>query len=184
MFNLKVDEEIELRVPLEEYAEETFSIVKSNYEHLHEWTNWVNEKTSVETIREFYKSCPKSLKNDNPLFGLVIFYKGKIVGGTGFHEINRSDKSAETGYWLAKEVNGRGIVTKSVKRIIDYAFEEMGMNRIVIKCAPDNLKSRAIPEKLGFTQEGIERDGGRLHTRFVDHVVYSMLAREWAELKK
>lgn len=111
-------------------------------------------------------------------------YKGEVVGGTGFHNIDRVSKSAETGYWLANDLTGKGIITKSVKGLVNYAFDELKLNRIVIKCATENIKSCAIPERLGFTKVGIEREVGWLHTRFVDHVIYSILASERTELKK
>ena len=121
----------------------------------------------------------KKFANDGDEIGLQIIFKGEVVGGTGFHSIDRGSKCAEIGYWIAKDATGKGIITKSVKRLIDFAFDEIKLNRIVIKCATENMKSRAVPERLGFTKEGIEREAGWLHTRFVDHVVYSILAREW-----
>lgn len=179
MFSLKVDNELELALPSETNAEKVFVLVMANYDHLHQWSAWVNENTSLESIKEFYKRTLIKFAYNEDEIGLNIVFKGEIVGGTGFHEINRACKSAEIGYWLAIDSTGKGLVTKSVAKLLDYAFDEMKLNRIVIKCVPENEKSRAIPERLGFTQEGIEREAGWLHTKFVDHVTYSMLAKEW-----
>jgi ribosomal-protein-serine acetyltransferase len=181
MFSLKVDNEIELKLAQSKYAENAFEVIKANYDHLQEWMLWVNESMSFETVPNFYKNSVKSFKKDGSELGLLIFYQGKIVGGTGLHSITKPYKSAELGYWLSKEFNGRGIVTKSVVRLLEYAFEEKNLNRITIRCVPENLKSLAIPERLGFTKEGIERESVRLHTRFADQVVYSMLAKEWKQ---
>jgi ribosomal-protein-serine acetyltransferase len=68
--------------------------------------------------------------------------------------------------------------------MVNYAFRELGLNRVEIQVATDNMRSRAIPERLGFTQEGILRDDVWLRDRFVDHVVYGMLAREWDQQNK
>ena len=179
MFVLRVDDEIDLSLPTDSNIEKAFEIVMENYDHLHEWMPWANENVSLESIREFYKRSLKKFANDEDEIGLNIIYKGEVVGGTGFHQMDRVSKSAEIGYWIIKNATGKGIVTKSVKRLLDYAFDELKLNRIVIKCATENKKSRAIPERLGFTQEGIEREAGWLHTRFVDHVVYSLLEKEW-----
>lgn len=184
MFSLKVDDELELALPTDSNAEKAFAVVMANYDHLHEWMPWVNENFTLESVREFYRrTLVKFAKNEDEI-GLNIVYKSEIVGGTGFHEINRQDKSAEIGYWLAKDATGKGLMTKSVAKLLEYGFGEMNLNRIVIKCVPENTKSRAIPERLGFTVEGVEREAGWLHTRFVDHVVYSMLACEWREKNK
>lgn len=111
---------------------------------------------------------------------LRIVFRNKIVGATGYHGMDRASRSAEIGYWIAEEYMGRGLVTRCLERLLEYGFEELELNRIVIKCATENLRSQAIPERLGFTREGVERDGDWLHTRFVDQIVYSLLAREWA----
>lgn len=179
MFSLKVDEELELALPSETNAEKVFELVMANYEHLHEWSSWVNETTSLESIKDYYKRTLVKFAYNEDELAVNIVFKGEIVGSTGFHAIDRQCKSAEIGYWLTKNETGKGLVTKSVAKLLDYGFDELKLNRIVIKCAPANEKSRAIPERLGFTQEGIEREAGWLHTRFVDHVVYAMLAKEW-----
>jgi ribosomal-protein-serine acetyltransferase len=184
MFSLKVDNEIELKLAQAKYAVNAFEVIKANYDHLQEWMLWVNESMSFETVPDFYKNSAKSFKEDGTELGLLIFYQGKIIGGTGLHSIIKPYKSAEIGYWLAKEFNGRGIVTKSVMRLLEYVFEEKNLNRITIRCVTENLKSLAIPERPGFTKEGIERESVRLHTRFADQIIYSMLAKEWKKTLK
>jgi len=179
MFSLRVDNELELTLQYENRVEEAFAVIMGNYDHIHEWSSWLIEDFALEKAREFCKQHVKNFENGEGDIGLRIIYQDKIAGETGFHAINRKDKSAEIGYWLAKEYTGKGLVTKSVTRLLEYGFEELKLNRIVIKCVPENVKSRRIPEKLGFVQEGIEREGGWLHTRFVDHIVYSMLVKEW-----
>jgi ribosomal-protein-serine acetyltransferase len=181
MFSLKVTDELELALPSESNIEKAFAVVMENYDYLHEWMPWVNKDFSLESVREYYRTTLRKFAGSEDEIGLNIVFKKEIAGGIGFHEINRQDKSAEIGYWLAKNATGKGLVTKSVSKLMDYGFDELKLNRIVIKCVPENEKSRAIPERLGFTIEGIEREAGWLHTRFVDHVVYSMLVREWRE---
>ena len=87
----------------------------------------------------------------------------------------RSNKKTEIGYWLSESFQHKGIITQSGKALINYAFNEMNLNRIQLKAATGNLKSQQVAERLGFTKEGIERDG-ELHMRgFVDLVVFSLL---------
>ena len=69
---------------------------------------------------------------------------------------------------------------QSVVKLIEHAFGELDMNRIQIKVAVGNDKSRRIPEKLGFQMEGIERDGELLVDNvFTDIAVYSLLRKEY-----
>jgi ribosomal-protein-serine acetyltransferase len=181
MFSLKVDDELELSLPSSSRIEEAYRVVLENYEHLHEWMPWANEGLTLESVGEYYKRTLRKFANEEDEIGLNVVFRGKVVGGIGLHEINRGDRSAEIGYWLAKSAEGRGLMTKSAARLIEFGFDELKLNRLVIKCVPENTKSRAIPERLGFTVEGVEREAGWLHTRFVDHVVYSLLARERRE---
>lgn len=184
MFSLKVDDDLELALPTDSSIEAAYALVMDNYDHLHEWMPWVNESFTLESVTEYYKRTLLKFARSEDEIGLNIVFKDVIVGGIGFHEINRQDRCAEIGYWLGKSATGRGLITKSVEKLLEYGFGELKLNRIVIKCVPENAKSRAIPERLRFTVEGVEREAGWLHTRFVDHVVYSMLAGEWREKLK
>jgi ribosomal-protein-serine acetyltransferase len=111
----------------------------------------------------------------------VVWYKGDIAGLAGFKEIDRVNHKLEIGYWLAEKMQGKGIMTRTVRKMIDFGFRNMLMNRIQIKVAVGNIKSSAIPRKLGFYMEGIERHG-EFHTdRYYDLEVFSMLKTEWID---
>ena len=83
------------------------------------------------------------------------------------------------GYWLDAELQGKGIVTQACRTIVRHAFEEHQVQKVVISCAIDNPRSRAVAERLGFLQEGILRQVVRLHDRSVDGVFYGLLVDEW-----
>jgi ribosomal-protein-serine acetyltransferase len=68
--------------------------------------------------------------------------------------------------------------------VLEYSFGRMGLNRIEIRCATENLKSRAIPERLGFKDEGIIRDAEWLYDHYVDHIIYGMLESQWRSSEK
>jgi ribosomal-protein-serine acetyltransferase len=70
-------------------------------------------------------------------------------------------------------------MTRSCEALIKYAFEELKLNKVQIKCGVDNIRSCNIPKQLKFTFEGIERDGEYLNKRFMDLKVYSLLRKEW-----
>lgn len=183
MLSLTVDDELELTFPTEDSVEDGYSVIMANYDHLRPWTHWLDESFTLDTADKFYRRNVQKFESGEEIHMRLVF-SGKIVGGIDLFEINLRHRSAEIGYWLAKDKTGRGLVTRSVKRLLEHAFDELKLNRVVIKCVPENLKSRAIPEKLGFVREGVERQGGWLHTRFVDHVVYSLLADEWRRALK
>lgn len=74
-------------------------------------------------------------------------------------------------------------MTRVAKALTDYAFTELQLNKIEIRAAVGNKKSRSIPERLGFVNEGCIRRAEWLYDHYVDHVVYGVLADEWNEKK-
>jgi len=83
------------------------------------------------------------------------------------------------GKGLSDKYQKQGIVTKSVDKLCDFAFNKLGLNRIQIKCAVENRSSINIPKRLGFRFEGIERQGERLSSGFyTDLEIYSKLKHE------
>ena len=72
-------------------------------------------------------------------------------------------------------------MTASCRAVVQYAFNDMGLNRVVIRCATGNRRSRAIPERLGFTLEGVAKQSEWLYDHFVDLAIYSLLRSEWSD---
>jgi ribosomal-protein-serine acetyltransferase len=169
-----------MRLVSDEDAEELCALVKKNFVHLREWMQWAVEGYSIGHTRSFIEASVRQYAKGESM-NLLIFREGEIVGGSGLNFIDRVNKATEIGYWLDRERNGQGIVTKSCRSLIGYAFDELGMHRIVIRCAAGNTKSRAIPERLGFTEEGMLRESEWLHGRYLDLVVYSLLESEWED---
>ena len=177
MFSLNVNDDIELRVFAEKDAGEIFKVVWENYEHLRPFLHWVTEDYSLESAREFIGQTQSAFaENSGQTYG--IFYNEKIVGVIGFITFNWESKRTEIGYWIDGNYEGKGIITEACKVLINYAFDELEMNRIEIRCATENTRSRAIPERLNFKLDGVLRQFEWRHTRFFDMAIYSMLAEE------
>lgn len=70
-------------------------------------------------------------------------------------------------------------MTKALKALIDYGFKELELNKIEISVAVENKKSRALPERFGFVEEGKIRQAEWLYDHYIDHVIYGLLATEW-----
>ncbi|MBU8880058.1 GNAT family N-acetyltransferase [Bacillus sp. FJAT-29790] len=178
MFTLKVDQEIELQLFQLHHSEELFQLVDRNRYHLRRWLPWVDTMSSPV---QYHSIIPMWLKQfaDNNGFNTGIRYHGKLVGAAGFHQVDWNNKQTSMGYYLAAGYEGKGIMTRTVQALVNHAFLDLQLNRVEIRCGVRNMKSRAIPERLGFAQEGIIRDGEFLYDHYHDLAVYSMLAREW-----
>ena len=179
METIRVDDEIYLRWPLMADVRDIFALVDANRAYLGRWLPWVAATHTVEGGRPWIEGRleAKAKGQGSPP---LIMYQDRLVGTTGFDKIDSLNKSTEIGYGLIQELQGRGIVTRACRAVLDYAFGPLGMNRVVIRMAPGNEKSVAIPERLGFVFEGIARQALLLNGEYQDHKVYSMLASEWA----
>lgn len=178
MFVLKVDDDIALKFMELKDADRVYNLTEQSREYLREWLPWVDNSNSVEDTKAFIYDCLRGYA-ENKCLVTYILYKGEIVGVTGFNSINGAHRSAQIGYWLGKDYQGRGIMTRAVRAIVDYGFTGIGLNPVEIHAAVKNVKSRSIPEKLGFLNEGCIRQAEWLYDHYVDHMVYGILAEEW-----
>jgi ribosomal-protein-serine acetyltransferase len=112
-------------------------------------------------------------------FQAAIVEDETIIGTIGFHRIDWPNRVTSIGYWLAVDAQGKGTMTEAVRALVDWAFRGWDLNRVEIRAAVDNARSRAIPVRLGFAREGVAREVERVGGRVLDHVVYSVLASEW-----
>lgn len=92
-----------------------------------------------------------------------------VLGGASLYDHERTQARARIGYWLAGDARGRGVATHAVRLLAGWAFAELGLARLEITCAPDNLASQRVAERCGFEREGLLRShfrfkGGRRDT--------------------
>ncbi|MDP8930136.1 MAG: GNAT family N-acetyltransferase [Actinomycetota bacterium] len=166
-----------LRLFEEADAEELQRLIERNRAHLRLWLPWAAEQTLEGTLR-FIRFSRQQVAENNGLQTAIVC-SGRIVGVAGFHEVDWKHRSTSIGYWLDREHEGRGIMTRTVRALVDHAVLGWNLNRVEIQTAPDNRRSRAIPERLGFQEEGVLRQVQWVGDGYVDGVVYSILAAEW-----
>ena len=177
MLRFELHDDCRLRLLEERDADELYALIEANREYLTPWMPWAPGQTRAGTL-EFIRLTRRQVAEDNGL-QTAIERGGRIVGVVGFHGVAWQDRSTSIGYWLAESEQGRGIMTRAVAALVDHALLGWGLNRVEIRAAPENLRSRAIPERLGFVQEGVLREAERVGDRYLDSVVYGMLASAW-----
>ncbi|WP_079508933.1 GNAT family N-acetyltransferase [Mesobacillus jeotgali] len=178
MFLYKIDEQLSLKQPELNDSERIFELTENARDYMKEWLPWLDFTQTADDTREFIKGTMKGYA-ENRSMTTVILYKGEIVGTAGFNSINWSNKTAYIGYWLGYEYQGNGIMTRVARALTDYAFNHLKLNKVEIRAAKGNRKSRSIPERIGFVEEGTIRQAEWLYDHYVDHVVYGVLAEEW-----
>lgn len=165
-----------LRLLEESDAQELHALIETNRDHLARWMPWAAGQTLGDTLTFIRRTREQLANNDG--FQTAVIEDGRIAGVVGFHGVSWEHRSTSIGYWLAESAQGRGTMTRSVRALVEHALTRWRLNRVEIRAAVANTQSRAISERLGLTQEGVARGAERIGERYVDLVIYAMLAGE------
>jgi ribosomal-protein-serine acetyltransferase len=134
-------------------------------------------------VKEYIKNSIAQTGEKKEVSFLIVSEKS-VIGRIGIHNINFQNKNASIGYWLIKNAQGKGIISKATRSLITYSFQTLGLNRIEIRAATDNKRSQSIPERLGMLKEGTLREAELVNGKFLDLEVYSVLSKEWLPANK
>jgi ribosomal-protein-serine acetyltransferase len=157
-----------------------FALVDANRAHLREWLPWLDDSRSeVDTLAFLAGAIER--RHAGLGLDMLIEHQGEICGGAAFNTIDRANRIAVIGYWLAERWQGRGIMTACVSRMVRHAFDDLKLNRITISIAVANRRSQGIAKRLGFQAEGILRESAWLYDHFVDQVLYALIRSDWEQ---
>jgi ribosomal-protein-serine acetyltransferase len=178
MEHITVTDNIRLEQIKLSMASEIFAAIDQDRLYLKQWLPFVDMTQDISDTEQFVKnvSSDKKYKRDDIY---SIWYRETFAGLIGFKDTDWNNRKTELGYWLTEKLQGKGIITACVKKLISYAFVKMKLNRVQIKVAIGNNKSAAIPKRLGFQLEGIERAGEFHDDKFLDLQVFSLLKQDW-----
>ena len=206
MFNLAIDKDINLRTLLPNDAGELFNLMERNRERLRPW---IDPYTLPETLKgtlnyiakclhqeegdtteawklygEYFIAMEGYFPGNSPQRTMGLWVNGQLAGVLMLSRLEDSYTAAEFGYWISTEHEGKGIITRCVSALMDYAVEEMEVQRFVICCAVGNQRSRSVAERLGYrvwsTQPNREVVGDLVY----DRAVYGIRSKTWLEQKK
>jgi ribosomal-protein-serine acetyltransferase len=179
LFALQLDDDLAIALYERRHVDELFALVRRNREHLGRFMPWAVDPRIEETAAFIERSLAEFARGDGFQGGL--WRRGELIGGIGTPNFDRLNSRTEVGYWLGADVEGNGLMGRAVAHLLRHLYEAEGMNRIEIRARSDNHRSRAIPERLGFTQEGTLRQQVFEGGAWRDHVVYSLLRSEWQQ---
>ena len=189
-FALCVDEELDvyLAIPEREDAEALAALVAANDAHLRPWMSWVDgERPASQRAFIENRALPAVARADG--FECALIVGGRLVGAAGVHDVNPACRRGSIGYWVDESQQGKGYVTRAVEAIVARcftvgAFDGEPFERLDIRAEVENSKSRAVPERLGFTFEGVLRRDRFNGSRYADYAVYSLLRSEWLDARE
>lgn len=172
MHNFNIDKNVILKYLQDVKVNDIFNFIDSNRTEFSEFLNWISFIRSEEDEKAYIEN----LKKDNSNVSFAVLHKGKVIASIGFICIDNLNKNAQIGYCLDKNFQGQGIITKACKNLIKYAFNELHLQRIEFRIAPNNIKSKAVAQRLLANFEGILKKSYFLKGNYIDCEIYSILS--------
>jgi RimJ/RimL family protein N-acetyltransferase len=149
-------ERLLIRKPLPGDGKAVYDAMMASLNELKPWMPWAHMNQTEEDVEtNIRESYVKFLSRED--LRLLVFKKetGEFIASSGLHRIDWSVPKFEIGYWVDTRHTGQGYITEATEAITNFAFKELNAKRVEVRCDSKNTKSRAIPERLGFTLEGI-----------------------------
>lgn len=158
-------ERLTIRSPRPGDGPALYQAIQESIEELRPWLPWANSEDPKPENAEITvrRAHTQFLSREDLMLFLTLKETGQIIGGSGLHRIDWSIPKFEIGYWIHTAYSGKGYVTEAVEAITQFAFEQLGAERVEIRCDSKNIRSAAIPRRLGFTHEGTLRADSRNH---------------------
>ncbi|CAH0525779.1 GNAT family N-acetyltransferase [Vibrio hippocampi] len=181
MFTLEVEKGLELALVEPKFAPLYLKVVTKQREYLSEWLAWPAHAENEEFFLNFIKRSLHDYADGKSLV-CAIFFQDELVGNISFNRIDHELSKVEIGYWLRDDYQGKGIISKSVSKLINFAFSELSMQKIQIATAVGNQPSRSVCIRMGFSLEGIITRAENLNGNVVDHAIYGLSRAEWTKI--
>lgn len=172
------NERLSLRPVRVEDAEVVFRIIDAQRDYLGQWLPWVRHTQTIIPLRQFIRESIR-FNSGGQRLTWFIWFDEQIVGSVSIVRVDHANSAAEIGYWLSREYQGQGIMTRAVAAVMRHAFRQMQLNRLVIKAPVDNHRSCAVAERLGFRREGVLRQALQLNGHWHDLALYARLRDNW-----
>ena len=108
-------------------------------------------------------------------FAITLRDGGELVGAISLLDISQRHARGEVGYWTGVDYWNRGYCTEAFTRLVPYAYEELGITKIVARCSAQNTASAKVMEKTGLKREGLLLKHSLKHSEFDDVLVYGLV---------
>ncbi len=177
---------IVLRPYREEDAQAFFEAVTESREHLRPWVSFADPLKDVEKCRDLIIECMELwLQREALVTGIWERATNRFLGSCELNARNWESRFFELGYWLRVSATGCGYTTEAVQLMTDYAFTQLSATRVEIRCDERNLRSVALPRRLGFVQEGRLRNDKIAPDGFLrTTLVFALIPADRSELSE
>jgi RimJ/RimL family protein N-acetyltransferase len=177
MFSVPLGDGAQLR-PLEPWqADEFLAHMDRARAAVDPWIPWASLSTDPVSARAtLQRYADLAARDAGRLFG--IWLEDTLVGGTMFVNFDAATRVGEIGAWLEPAGQGRGLITRAARLLVEWAFTVRGLHRVEWRCRTDNLASSAVARRLGMRLDGVLREGYVYQGVRYDTQVWSLLATD------
>ncbi len=156
-----------------------FVAVRESKRELGRWLSWCHANYSIADARAWVESRDAAWEKGEAYSFVVFDRKTKaLVGGVGLNRIDHLHKVANLGYWIRTRETRRGAATAATILAARFGIEKLGLNRIEILVAVENIASHRVAEKVGAKREGYLRRRLLLQGKSHDAIIYSLIAED------
>jgi RimJ/RimL family protein N-acetyltransferase len=156
-----------------------YGAVRESIEEVSRWMAWCNRTYSLAETEAFLKTRDAEWdKGEHYSFAVVDPHSHLFLGGVGLNFFNRLHKFANLGYWVRTTQTRRGVASAATRLAARFGIERLGLNRIEIVAAVENVASQRVAEKAGARREGVLRKRVLVHEQPQDAVMYSLVAED------
>jgi RimJ/RimL family protein N-acetyltransferase len=145
------------------------------------WLDQIPRPYTEQDAREYVASTRRGWREGTASsYAIVDLESERPVGSIGVHWLDREQRVAEVGYWVAREARGRGLASRAVRLVSRWALQDCGIERLQLRADVLNAASQRVAEKAGFRREGVLRSSrySVRQGRRVDFAIYSLLPGE------
>ena len=159
---------------------------KKNKLYLQPWEplwsiNELERSSFVKRVRMFER-----LSHNDQAYSFLIFKSDNedFIGEVNISNVQRGIiQSCTIGYWIAKDCEGKGMMSESLEMVKEFIFNELKLHRIEAACLPHNMPSLKVLLKNGFIKEGTARKLLKINDKWQDHTVLSFILDDFKKLK-
>ncbi|KJS05874.1 MAG: GNAT family acetyltransferase [Flavobacteriales bacterium BRH_c54] len=148
------------------------------------YQGWIPK--TIDDVITFINKTAKKNNLPETWFQLVIQEKEtqKIIGDIGIHFFGKENKQVEIGCTLHKKFQHKGYATESLKRVIEYLFNELDKHRIITSIDPENISSIELVKRIGFRKEAHFVESLYINGKWVDDVIFALLKKDYFNTNK
>jgi len=170
---LTLDDGVVIRRYVEGDIPEQVEVINANLDHLAPWMPWAQEPVTLHTQLTFFSETEKAW-DEGTGFGFGVYtVDGELVGGVGYH-VRNGPGALEIGYWLARSAEGKGLMTRVAAALTAAAATVEGVTRVEIHCDAANVRSAAIPQRLGYSLVRVEEREIAAPAECGRHLIYAI----------